>query len=241
MKMSLGRWCFFDLITNPRYGLGEFVDASQIDKWALYDVAKYCDELVDDTYGGFEPRFTINYIITSREEAFKVLNDLSSIFRGIAYYSNGSIFSSQDKLKSAIYSFNNSNVLDGNFTYSSSAKKARHTVAIVRYNDKRNSYQPAVEYMEDEEYVKRYGIRELETTALGCTSRGQARRFAKWILASESEETETASFSVGMDPPDIASDEQGACDLLLRQKTLFEHSQSCELNLQSSRQMRTRA
>ena len=94
-----------------------------------------------DTYGGFEPRFTINYIITSREEAFKVLNDLSSIFRGIAYYSNGSIFSSQDKLKSAIYSFNNSNVLDGNFTYSSSAKKARHTVAIVRYNDKRNSYQ----------------------------------------------------------------------------------------------------
>jgi hypothetical protein len=203
-------WCFYDLITNPRYGLGEFVDASQIDKWALYDVAKYCDELVDDTYGGFEPRFTINYIITSREEAFKVLNDLSSIFRGIAYYSNGSIFSSQDKLKPAIYSFNNSNVLDGNFTYSSSAKKARHTVAIVRYNDKRNSYQPAVEYMEDEEYVKRYGIRELETTALGCTSRGQARRFAKWILASESEETETASFSVGMDgaylrPGDVIS------------------------------------
>jgi hypothetical protein len=203
-------WCFYDLITNPRYGLGEFIDASQIDKWALYDVAKYCDELVDDTYGGFEPRFTINYIITSREEAFKVLNDLSSIFRGIAYYSNGSIFSSQDKLKSAIYSFNNSNVLDGNFTYSSSAKKARHTVAIVRYNDKRNSYQPAVEYMEDEEYVKRYGIRELETTALGCTSRGQARRFAKWILASESEETETASFSVGMDgaylrPGDVIS------------------------------------
>jgi len=203
-------WCFYDLITNPRYGLGEFVDASQIDKWALYDIAKYCDELVDDTYGGFEPRFTINYIITSREEAFKVLNDLSSIFRGIAYYSNGSIFSSQDKLKSAIYSFNNSNVLDGNFTYSSSAKKARHTVAIVRYNDKRNSYQPAVEYMEDEEYVKRYGIRELETTALGCTSRGQARRFAKWILASESEETETASFSVGMDgaylrPGDVIS------------------------------------
>lgn len=192
-------WCFYDLITNPRYGLGEFVDASQIDKWALYEIARYCDELVDDTYGGFEPRFTINYIITSREEAFKVLNDLSSIFRGLAYYSNGSIFSSQDKLKSSNYSFNNSNVIDGNFTYSSSAKRARHTVAIVRYNDKRNWYQPAVEYMEDEEHVKRYGIRELETTALGCTSRGQARRFAKWILASESEETETASFNVGMD------------------------------------------
>ena len=192
-------WCFYDLVTNPRYGLGEYIDSTQIDKWVLYEIAQYCDELVDDTYGGFEPRFTINYIIRSREEAFKVLNDLASVFRGIAYYTNGSIFASQDKFKEAIYQFNNSNVVDGNFTYSSSAKKARHTVAIVRYNDKRNLYQPAIEYVEDEESVRRYGIREIETTALGCTSRGQARRFAKWILASESNETETVAFTAGME------------------------------------------
>ena len=190
-------WCFYDLITNNRYGLGDYISLDQVDKWALYDIAKYCDELVDDTYGGFEPRFTINYLITTREEAFKVLNDLSSIFRGISYYTNGSIFSAQDKYKLPVFHFNNSNVVDSNFTYASSAKKARHTVAIVRYNDKRNSYKPAVEYLEDEEGVKRYGIREIQTSALGCTSRGQARRFAKWIIASEYEETETVSFSAG--------------------------------------------
>lgn len=192
-------WCLFDLMTNNRYGLGEFIDQSQIDKWTLYEIAQYCDVLVPDTYGSLEPRFTINYILTSREEAFKVLNDLTSIFRGIAYYSNGSIFAVQDKLKDAVYQFNNSNVADGNFTYSSSSQKARHSVAIVRYNDKKNLFQPAIEYLEDEESVRRYGIREIETSALGATSRGQARRFAKWILASESEETETVSFSVGND------------------------------------------
>ena len=192
-------WCFYDIITNPRYGLGEFINETQIDKWTLYEIAQYCDTMVPDTYGSLEPRFTINYLITSREEAFKVLNDLTSIFRGIAYYSNGSIFAVQDKYKTASYQFNNSNVLNGDFTYSSSAKRARHSVAIVRYNDKKNLFQPAIEYVEDEESVRRYGIREIETTALGCTSRGQARRFADWILKSEALETETVSFSVGGD------------------------------------------
>lgn len=192
-------WCFYDLLSNPRYGLGEFIEEKQIDKWTLYEIAQYCDELVPDTYGSLEPNFTINHLINSREEAFKVLNDLTSIFRGIAYYANGGIYAVQDKYRKAIYQFNNSNVIDGNFTYQSSSQKARHTVAIVRYNDKKNLYQPALEYLENEEGVRRYGIREIETTALGCTSRGQARRFAKWVLASEFNETETVSFSVGQD------------------------------------------
>jgi|3_EtaG_2_1085321.scaffolds.fasta_scaffold01207_3 hypothetical protein len=192
-------WCFYDLMSNPRYGLGEFIEENQIDKWTLYEIAQYCDELVPDTYGSLEPNFTINYLINSREEAFKVLNDLTSIFRGISYYTNGGIYAVQDKYRKAIYQFNNSNVIDGNFTYQSSSQKARHTVAIVRYNDKKNLYQPALEYLENEEGVRRYGIREIETTALGCTSRGQARRFAKWVLASEFNETETVSFSVGQD------------------------------------------
>ena len=192
-------WCFYDLVTNPRYGLGEYISENEIDKWALYEIAQYCDKLVDDGYGALEPQFTINYIITSREEAFKVLNDLASIFRGITYFANGLIFATQDKFKLPIYQFNNSNVANGNFTYASSAKRARHTVAIVRYNDKRDWFKPAVEYVEDEEAVRRYGIREIQTSALGCTSRGQARRFARWILASESQETETVSFGVGHD------------------------------------------
>jgi len=192
-------WCFYDILTNPRYGVGEFIKETEVDQWTLYEIARFCDILVPDTYGALEPNFTINHIILSREEAFKVLNDLTSVFRGIAYYTNGSIFAVQDKFKDPVYQFNNSNVVNGNFTYSSSSQKARHTVAIVRYNDKRNLFQPTIEYLEDEEAVRRYGIREIETSALGCTSRGQARRFAKWILASEFNETETVSFSVGND------------------------------------------
>tara|TARA_R110000765_G_scaffold119700_5_gene214781 strand:+ start:2604 stop:8834 length:6231 start_codon:yes stop_codon:yes gene_type:complete len=190
-------WCFYDLVTNPRYGLGEYITESDVDKWSLYEIAQYCDGMVPDGFGSYEPRFSMNYIITSREEAFKVLNDLSSMFRGITYYAHGSIFAIQDKYKDPVFQFNNSNVTQGDFTYSSSSKKARHSVAIIRYNDKRDNFQPAVEYMEDEESVRKYGILELQTTALGCTSKGQARRFGKWILASESEETETVQFGIG--------------------------------------------
>lgn len=192
-------WGFYDLLTNPRYGLGDYIDTCQVDKWALYEIAQYCDVLVDDGYGGIEPRFTMNHIITSREEAYKVINDLSSIFRGIAYYSNGLIHPVQDAYKNPIYQFNNTNVVEGNFTYASSAKKTRHSVALIRYINRRDFYKPAVEYVEDEEAIKRYGIREIQTTALGATSRGQARRFGTWLLASEFEETETISFSVGQD------------------------------------------
>ena len=190
-------WCFYDLVTNPRYGLGEYIKETDVDKWSLYEIAQYCDGMVPDGFGSYEPRFSMNYIITSREEAFKVLNDLSSMFRGITYYAHGSIFAIQDKYKDPVFQFNNSNVAQGDFTYSSSSKKARHSVAIIRYNDKRDNFQPAVEYMEDEESVRKYGILELETTALGCTSKGQARRFGKWILASEAEETETVQFAIG--------------------------------------------
>jgi hypothetical protein len=192
-------WCFYDLVTNPRYGLGEFIEDIQIDKWSLYEISQYCDVLVPDGYGSLEPRFTMNHIIVSRDEAYKVLNDLVSVFRGMLYYSNGLIHAVQDAYKLPLYQFNNSNVVDGDFNYSSSAKKARHTVAIVRYIDKYSLYTPGVEYVEDQEGIKRYGLRQIETTALGCTSRGQARRFGDWILTSEAQETESISFSVGQD------------------------------------------
>ena len=190
-------WCFYDLLTNERYGLGEYVNENEIDKWALYEISQYCDELVADGYGALEPRFSLNHLIVNRQEAYKMINDLASAFRGLAYFANGLIFTVQDSFKKPIYQLNNSNVVDGDFSYSSSAKKARHTVAIVRYIDKRNFFQPAVEYVSDEEGIKKYGIRQVETTAIGCTSRGQARRFGLWILASEKDETDTVSFKMG--------------------------------------------
>ena len=203
-------WCFYDLITNNRYGLGEYIDSDIVDKWTLYEIAKYCDTLVPDGRGGLEPRFSLNHIITSREEAYKVVNDIASAFRAIVYFAFGGIYVSQDRPKAPIYLFNNSNVLEGNFAYSSSAKRARHTVAIVRYNDKNNFYQPSVCYVEDQLGIQRYGIKEIETSAIGCTSEGQAKRFGEWILRTEILQTETVAFTAGnegayMRPGDVIS------------------------------------
>ncbi len=192
-------WCFYDLITNDRYGLGRYIDESEIDKWTLYDIGKYCDTLVSNGEGGLEPRFTCNLWITQREEAYKVVNDLASVFRGMTYYANGLIYAVQDAPKEPIFAFTNANVENGDFTYSSTSRKDRHSVAIVRYNDPKNFYKPAIEYVEDFNAVIRYGIREVEMTAFGCTSRGQAIRLGRWALISDNTETETVSFTAGLE------------------------------------------
>lgn len=192
-------WCFYDLLTNRRYGLGKYFDSSYVDKWNLYEIGKYCDELVSDGEGGIEPRFECNVIISSREEAYKVINDFASVFRGLTYYAGGSIQVIQDSPKPVIYTFTNANVMEGNFLYSSSSKRVRHSICIVRYNNKNDFYKPAIEYVQDDEAIKRFGVRELQLTAFGATSRGQARRYAKWALLSERLETENVSFLTGLE------------------------------------------
>ena len=190
-------WCFYDLLSNARYGLGKYLKSNLIDKWTLYRIAQYCDQLVPDGYGGLEPRFSCNLIIQSREEAFKVINDMASVFRSINYYFGGSVFTIQDSPKDPIYQFTNSNILNGEFLYSNTSRKVRHTVAIIRYNDKANFYKPAVEYVEDVDGIRKYGHRELEVTAFGCTTRGQALRFGRWMLLTETLETESINFKSG--------------------------------------------
>ena len=192
-------WCFYDLMTNFRYGLGEYINTESMDKWTLYDISKYCDVLVYDNKGSIEPRFTFNHLIISRDEAYKILNDLASAFRSMLYYAFGQIYVVQDKPKEPVYHFNNANVIDGKFKYSSSARKARHTVALVRYIDKHSMYKPALSYTEDPEGIRRYGIREIQTSAIGCTSEAQAKRFGDWMLKSENLETESISFSAGIE------------------------------------------
>lgn len=192
-------WCFYDLITNFRYGLGEYINTESMDKWTLYDISKYCDVLVYDNKGSIEPRFTFNHLIISRDEAYKILNDLASAFRSMLYYAFGQIYVVQDNPKEPVYHFNNANVIDGKFKYSSSARKARHTVALVRYIDKHSMYKPALSYTEDPEGIRRYGIREIQTSAIGCTSEAQAKRFGDWMLKSENLETESISFSAGIE------------------------------------------
>jgi predicted phage tail protein len=192
-------WCYHDILSSNRFGLGDYIDSSSIDKWTLFSIAQYCDILVADGQGGIEPRFSCNLILTSRTEAYKVINDMASIFRAVNYYSAGTIYTSQDSPKATITQFTNANVKDGDFRYSSSSKRVRHSVAVVRYNDATNFFKPAIEYVEDLEGIKRYGVRETEITAFGTTSRGQALRLGRWALLSETLETDTVSFVAGME------------------------------------------
>ncbi len=166
-----------------------------------------------DGYGGLEPRFTCNVWISSRDEAYKVINDFASIFRGMAYYAFGTIYTVQDSLKVPRVTFTNANVENGDFTYSSVSKKVRHSIAIVRYNDPKNFYKAAIEYVEDVNAIRRYGVRELNLTAFGCTSRGQAIRLGNWALLSNNLETETIEFIAGLEGTSLRpSDVFKVCD-----------------------------
>ncbi len=190
---------FFDLITATRYGLGGFLSEDQVDKWGLYTIAKYCDELVPDGLGGLEPRFTCNLYLQSRAEAFKVINDLASIFRSMAYWAAGSLTLSQDSPADAAYLFTPTNVINGIFNYVGASSKARHTVALVTWNNPDDSYAQKVEYVEDAEAITRFGVIETQVVAMGCTSRGQAHRLGRWILLTERYQSETVGFQTGLE------------------------------------------
>lgn len=199
-------WVFYDVLTNKRYGVGDYIDEDFVDKWSLYEIGQYCDQLVRDGYSyyesptsGLEPRFEANVYLATQDDAYNVINDLASIFRGMTYYIGGTIDVSQDAPKEPRFIFTNSNVVDGNFIYSSSSRKSRHTVALVRYNDKLDFFKPSVEYIEDPEGIRKYGIIQKDVTAIGCSSRGQAFRLGKWVLTTERLETETVSFRAGLE------------------------------------------
>ncbi|MBU9254276.1 host specificity protein J [Burkholderia multivorans] len=192
-------WIFYDLLLNERYGLGKSVDASMVDKWGLYEIARYCDVMVSDGKGGVEPRFACNCVIQSAADAFKVLQDIASVFRGIAYWGPGAVVASADMPSDPVYVYTAANVIDGSFRYVGSERKTRYTVALVSYNDPSNQYKQAVEYVPDEDGIARYGVVKTQVTAFGCTSQAQAHRVGQWILLTSRYEAGTVSFQVGMD------------------------------------------
>lgn len=192
-------WIFFDLISNDRYGLGQRIPAGWLDKWGLYQIARYCDELVPDGFGAQEPRFTCNVYLQTAADAYRVLQDLASTFRGIAYWASGSVFAVADMPGDPVYTFTSANVIDGRFNYVGSALNTRHTVALVSWNDLSDMGRQKVEYVEDRQALARYGVKQLEVSAFGCTSRGQANRVGKWLLLTSRMETRSVSFAVGLD------------------------------------------
>jgi predicted phage tail protein len=192
-------WVWYDIVTNDRYGLGELITEEMVDKWALYSIAQYCDEMVEDGFGGIEPRFTCNLYLQTREQAYQVIMNIASIFRAMTYWAASTIFVSQDAPKSPTQIFTAANVIDGMFNYVGSSGRVRHTVALITWNDPQDNYLPRVEYVSDNEAISRYGIIQTNLVAIGCTSRGQAARMGRWLLYSEQYETETISFKAGID------------------------------------------
>ncbi|WP_250528849.1 phage tail protein [Caballeronia sp. ATUFL_F1_KS4A] len=192
-------WIFRDLLLNKRYGAGKWVQERMVERYALYAIARYCDERVPDGTGATEPRFTCNCYITSRSQAFALLQQLASVFRGIAYWSAEQVWGAADMPSDAVYVYNASNVVNGVFRYTGSSLKSRHTAAMVTWCDPNNGYKQAVESVEDADSIALYGYNVAEITAFGCTSRSQAQRAGHWLLQTARLETETVTFSVGLD------------------------------------------
>jgi len=192
-------WIFYDILTSKLYGLGDRVDASMIDRYALYQIGAYCDQLVSDGQGGQEPRFTCNCYIQSQADALKVINDLASVFRGMAYWANGQVVAVADAPSDPVYTYTNSKVIDGRFEYTGADITTRKTVALVSWNDPSDFYRSKVEVVEDDEGIQRYGIRKTEVTAFGCATRGQAQRVGLYQLYTSRLETGGVAFAVGLE------------------------------------------
>ncbi|MCF3547780.1 DUF1983 domain-containing protein [Stenotrophomonas maltophilia] len=192
-------WVFFDIVTNDRFGLGNRIPLDWVDKWRLYQIAQYCDQLVSDGMGGQEPRFTCSLYLQSRADAYKVLQDMAGMFRGISFYAAGQVMASADMPKDPGPTYSQANVIEGRFHYEGSGRKARHTVALVSWTDPDDFGRQKVEVVQHLDAIARYGVNQTEVTAIGCHSRAQAQRVGNHILYTESLETETVSFAVGLD------------------------------------------
>jgi predicted phage tail protein len=190
-------WCLWDLLISTRYGPS--IPETSLDRYDFFAISQYCNELVSDGFGGQEPRFQVNLLINSREEVYNVIQQFVSIFRGIAYYGAGSMVIMADKPSDPQYLLGPANVLDGNFSYSGSSQKSRHTTATVAYQTYDGLGEVEFEYVEDADAITKFGVINKDIKAFGCYSRGQAHRLGKWALLMEQNLTETVTFAVSID------------------------------------------
>ncbi len=192
-------WHFYDACTAKRYALGNRINSSMIDKWSIYRLGQYCDQLVPDGKGGQEPRFTLNVYEQSQDDAWSVLSKMAGAFRAYVYWDGQSIVCDADIPQDTVYTFTSANVIDGRFEYSGTRARDRHTIAKVAYDNPENRYKTEYEIVRDEAAIAKYGIRILDISAYGCTSVGQAQRAGNWALKTEQFETRTVTFKVGLD------------------------------------------
>ncbi|EFC0994217.1 host specificity protein J [Escherichia coli] len=194
-------WCLWDMLTHPRYGMGKRLGAADVDKWALYAIAQYCDQTVPDGFGGTEPRMTFNAYLSQQRKAWDVLSDFCSAMRCMLVWNGQTLTFVQDRPSDVVWPYTNCDVVvDDNgvgFRYSFSALKDRHTAVEVNYTDPQNGWQTSTELVEDPEAILRYGRNLLKMDAFGCTSRGQAHRAGLWVIKTGLLETQTVDFTLG--------------------------------------------
>ncbi|MGY2277451.1 host specificity protein J [Pseudomonas monsensis] len=194
-------WIFYDLVLHPYYGLGERIDATMVDRWSLYRIAQYCDQMVPDGKGGQVPRFTCNLYFQKQAEAYAVLQDLASIFHGMAYWDGSQIVVNADMPVDPVYTYSPAQILNnGEIKYEGTRARDRHTLAMVSWDNPDQGFETDKEPVFDDEAMTELGmVRELSVDAIGCTSLGQAQRAGQWALLTEQLQTRGATMRVGLD------------------------------------------
>ncbi len=193
-------WHTYGVTTNDRFGLGRRIKPWMVDKWELYRISQYCDQLVPNGKGGMEPRFLCSLNLQSKADAWSLLRDISAIYRGMTYWAQGQVFTLSDMPRATDFDFayTRANVIDGKFTYSSASERTRYSRALVSYDNPLNNYDTDVTAVTDPKLQRRYGDNPLEISAIGCDRESEAQRRGKWALLTNSKDR-AVNFKVGLD------------------------------------------
>ena len=193
-------WITYGICTVDRFGLGKRIKSWMVDKWELYRIAQYCDQLVPNGVGGTEPRYLCDMNIQAKADAWSLLRDISAIYRGMTYWAQGQLVAQADmpRAQDFDYVFTRANVIDGKFSYSSASSKTRYTRALVSYDNPANNYDTDVTAYADLVQQRRFGDKPVEISAIGCTRASEAQRRGKWVILSNNQDR-TVSFTTGME------------------------------------------
>ncbi|WP_108720722.1 phage tail protein [Enterobacter hormaechei] len=192
-------WLFRELAKNTRFGLAKRAGYIDVDDGALYILSQYCDQLVDDGYGGKEPRMTLNAYITEQASARDILDKIASMFRGIALWDGLRLSVMLDAPQDPIATITNANVVNGEFKRSSVKRSEKYNAVVVSWTDPDNGWEQVKEYVSDDEMIAKGNYNETTLEAFGCTSRGQAWRAGKWLLETAKRESSRLSFQMARD------------------------------------------
>ncbi|HHP1262965.1 TPA: host specificity protein J [Enterobacter roggenkampii] len=192
-------WLFRELAKNTRFGLAKRAGYIDVDDGALYVLSRYCDQLVNDGYGGQEPRMTLNAYITEQASARDILDKIASMFRGIALWDGMRLSVMLDAPQDPIATITNANVVDGEFKRSSVKRSEKYNAVVVSWTDPDNGWEQVKEYVSDDDMIARGNYNETTLEAFGCTSRGQAWRAGKWLLETAKRESSRLSFQMARD------------------------------------------